>query len=69
LILGFHPALPFFTYGVPNRVGLNQYGAKGRADSGQDMETILRAYYNYDNLSGVDTNIKIRVDGHGEYSA
>ncbi len=65
---GFSPRFAFFTYGVPNRVGLNQYGAKGRADSGQDMETILRAYYNYDNLSGVDTNIKIRVDGHGEYS-
>lgn len=65
---GFSPRFAFFTFGVPNRVGLNQYGAKGRADSGQDMETILRAYYNYDSLSDVDTNTKIRVDGHGEYS-
>lgn len=63
---GFSPRFAFFTFGVPNRVGLNQYGAKGRADSGQDMETILRAYYNYDNLSDVDPNITIRVDGHSE---
>lgn len=65
---GFSPRIAFFTYGVPNRVGLNQYGAKGRADAGQSFEDILRAYYNYDSLQDMDTNIKIRVDGHGEYS-
>lgn len=65
---GFSPRLAFFTYGTPNRVGLNQYGAKGRAESGQNEETILRAYYNFDSLSDVDVNTKIRVDGHAEYS-
>jgi len=65
---GFSPRLAFFTYGVPNRVGLNQYGAKGRAEAGQDYEAILRAYYNFDSIQKADTNIKIRVDGHGEYS-
>lgn len=65
---GFSPSWAFFTYGVPNRVGLNQYGARGRADSGQNHETILRAYYNFDSLSDADTNIKIRVDGYGEHS-
>lgn len=64
---GFSPRMAFFTYGVPNRTGLNQYGAKGRADAGQDYETILRAYYNFDGLADWDTNIKIRVDGHSEY--
>ena len=41
---GFSPRIAFFTYGAPNRVGLNQYGAKGRADSGQNYEAILKAY-------------------------
>lgn len=65
---GFSPRLAFFTYGVPNRVGLNQYGAKGRAEAGQDYETILKAYYNYDGLQDADTNIRIRVDGHSDYA-
>ena len=42
---GFSPRLGFFTYGVPNRVGLNQYGAWGRAKAGQSTEDILAAYY------------------------
>jgi SpoIID/LytB domain protein len=65
---GFSPRIAFFTYGVPNRVGLNQWGAYGRAKQGQGYEQILRAYYNFDEIKGFDTNIKIRVDGHGEYS-
>lgn len=65
---GFSPRFAMFTYGVPNRVGLNQFGAKGRAESGQNYETILRAYYNFDELKKVDTNIQIRVDGHGSYN-
>jgi len=64
---GFSPRFAFFTYGVPNRVGLNQYGAKGRAESGQNFETILRAYYNFDEIKSVD-NVQINVDGHGSYS-
>jgi len=65
---GFSPKFGVFTYGVPNRVGLNQYGAKGRAESGQDFETILRSYYNFDSLQEFDSNIKINVEGYGEFS-
>ncbi|MBI1862586.1 SpoIID/LytB domain-containing protein [Candidatus Microgenomates bacterium] len=66
---GFSPKIGFFTYGVPNRVGLNQYGAKGRAAAGQNAETILNAYYgNFELKKDYDQNIKIKVDGNGEYS-
>ncbi len=34
---GFSPRFALFTYGVPNRIGLNQYGAKGRAEAGQSI--------------------------------
>lgn len=57
---GFSDGYGFFTYGVPNRVGLNQYGAKGRADAGQNSDTILHAYYNFDgyqNFSGITINV------------
>ena len=64
---GFGSRFAFFSFGVPNKVGLNQYGAKGRAESGQDYETILRAYYNFDEIKKADTNTQIRVDGHGTY--
>jgi peptidoglycan hydrolase-like amidase/peptidoglycan hydrolase CwlO-like protein len=63
---GFSGGFGFFTYGVPNRVGLNQYGSWGRAKAGQDYETILRAYYNFDSIS--DANAQIRVDGYSTYS-
>jgi len=65
---GFSSRFAFFSFGAPNKIGLNQYGAKGRAESGQNFETILRAYYNFDSFQDMDTNTKIRVDGHGEYS-
>jgi len=63
---GFGSAFGFFTYGVPNRVGLNQYGAFGRAKSGQDYNTILRAYYNFDGLESRDA--QINVEGYTSYS-
>lgn len=63
---GFGGGFGFFTYGVPNRVGLNQYGAWGRAKAGQDYETILRAYYSFDEISHADA--QIRVDGYDTYS-
>jgi len=59
---GFGTGFAFYTYGIPHRVGLNQYGAKGRADVGQNYEDILKAYYNYDSLQDMDA--RIRVDGH-----
>ncbi len=64
---GFSPRFGFFTYGVPNRVGLNQYGAKGRAEAGQNAEQILKAYYNADYTTGYNTSINIHVTGTNEY--
>jgi SpoIID/LytB domain protein len=64
---GFSPRFAFFTYGVPNRVGLNQYGAWGRAKAGKNEIDILQTYYNYDEIKKWDTNIEIRVDGVGNY--
>lgn len=57
----------FFSLGVPNRVGLNQYGAKGRAEAGQSHEDILKAYYDFSSLEKVDTSISIIVNGTNPY--
>jgi len=65
---GFSPRIGIFTYGVPNRVGLNQWGAYGRAKSGQGYDQILHAYYNFDGYQDFDNNIKINVDGYGSFS-
>lgn len=65
---GFSPRFGLFSFGVPNRVGLNQYGAKGRAEAGQSAETILSAYYQDYNLDkGYNTGINIHVTGTNEY--
>jgi peptidoglycan hydrolase-like amidase/peptidoglycan hydrolase CwlO-like protein len=63
---GFGTKFGFFSYGVPNRVGLNQYGAWGRAKANQGYEEILRAYYNFDSIEKRDATIN--VDGYGSYS-
>jgi peptidoglycan hydrolase CwlO-like protein len=42
---GFSPAFGGFSFGAPHRKGMSQYGAYGRAKSGQNFETILKAYY------------------------
>src|SRR3989344_8886594 len=39
---GFSGGFAFFTFGIPHRVGMNQYGALGRARSGQNYQDILR---------------------------
>ena len=57
----------FFTYGVPNRVGMNQFGAKGRAEAGQNAQTILSAYYSADYTTGYNQSINIHVVGTNEY--
>ncbi|MBP9814219.1 SpoIID/LytB domain-containing protein [Candidatus Woesebacteria bacterium] len=66
---GFSPAFAFFTYGIPHRVGMNQYGALGRAQAGQSAEDILRAYFdNIELKKDYNTGINIQVDGHGSYN-
>jgi len=42
---GFSPAFAVFSFGAPHFKGMSQYGAKGRAQSGQSYEQILKAYY------------------------
>lgn len=64
---GFSPRIAFFTFGVPNRVGLNQFGAKGRAEAGQNYTQILQSYYSADVTSGYNQGINIHVSGTNEY--
>lgn len=63
---GFSLKFAAFTYGVPNRVGMNQFGAYGRAKAGQNYEQILRSYYNFDSIE--TRNAQINVEGYGSYS-
>lgn len=63
---GFSPAFAFFTYGIPHRIGMNQYGAYGRAKDGQSYEDILRAYFDGINFEKKDPKMKIKVQGYGE---
>jgi len=67
---GFSPAFAAFSFGAPHYKGMSQYGAYGRAKSGQSAEEILKAYYG----SGIEikkdysTDITIQVDGYGGYN-
>lgn len=63
---GFRPAWAFFTFGIPHRVGMNQYGALGRAQAGQGYQDILRAYFDNISFERKDPNMKIKVQGYGE---
>lgn len=63
---GFRPAWAFFTFGIPHRVGMNQYGALGRAEAGQGYQDILRAYFDNISFERKDPNMKIKVQGYGE---
>ena len=64
---GFGNAFAFFSYGSVHRVGMNQYGAYGRAKAGQNYETILNTYYNNVKIECRDfQNGKVRVQGYGE---
>ncbi|MFH2061730.1 MAG: SpoIID/LytB domain-containing protein [Candidatus Beckwithbacteria bacterium] len=65
---GFGGALAFYTYGIPHRVGMNQYGAYGRAKAGQDYKEILNAYFDGISFEGGKQDIKIKIQGHGEKS-
>lgn len=63
---GFSPAFAGFSFGAPHRKGMSQYGAWGRAKSGQDAETILRAYYGGTEIKkDYSTSINISVRGYG----
>lgn len=64
---GFSPKLAFFSYGVPHRVGMSQYGAKGRAEAGKTYQEILSFYFPNTELSNVDTGTNIHVAGTNEY--
>lgn len=70
-IKGFRESAPsgsfaIFSFGAyTHRKGMSQYGARGRAQSGQDYKTILKAYYGKEPVSK-DTGGTIKVSGHGE---
>src|SRR3989344_2927551 len=50
--------------GYTHRKGMSQYGARGRAQSGQDYKAILKAYYGKEPVSK-DTGGEIKVSGVG----
>jgi SpoIID/LytB domain protein len=64
---GFSPAFAFYTYGIPHRVGINQYGAYGRANAGQSYTQILNAYYQGITIEN-RADINISVQGYGSMS-
>ena len=66
---GFSPAFAFFSYGSVHRVGMNQFGAYGRArNGGQKYDEILNAYYNNVKLEckTFQSNNNIKVQGFNE---
>lgn len=65
---GFSPAYAFASYGYPHRVGMNQYGAYGRASAGQSYTTILKAYYKGVAVGKYSVPSKINVVGYGSIS-
>jgi peptidoglycan hydrolase CwlO-like protein len=66
---GFSPAFAMFSFGAPHFKGMSQYGAYGRAKSGQSYETILRAYYgNGIEIKDHNPDAQIKVDGYGSFS-
>lgn len=64
---GFSPAFAMFSFGAyTHRNGLSQYGAKGRAESGQNAEAILSHYYPGASLNkSYSMPATISVDGYG----
>lgn len=70
-IKGFNESAPsgyfaaFSFGGYTHRKGMSQYGARGRAQSGQNVNQILNAYYGKEPVDK-DTGGTIKVAGHGE---
>ena len=64
---GFSPAFAAFSFGAPHFRGMSQYGAFGRAKSGQGAEDILKAYYGSgaEIKKDYDPNRQIGVAGYG----
>ncbi len=68
---GFSESAPAGSFGVfsfgayTHRKGMSQYGARGRAQSGQSFSTILKAYYGKEPTSK-DTGGNIKVAGYGD---
>ncbi len=63
----FSPAFAAFSYGAYSHYkGMSQYGAKGRADSGQSYKDILKFYYETGTTSTSTSNIC--VSGYGTMS-
>ncbi|OGG31194.1 hypothetical protein A3A63_04325 [Candidatus Gottesmanbacteria bacterium RIFCSPLOWO2_01_FULL_46_9] len=67
---GFSPAFAAFSFGAPHFKGMSQYGAFGRAKSGQNAEEILHAYYGggIEIKKDYSTSITIQVDGYGGFN-
>ncbi len=70
-IKGFRESAPsghfaVFSFGAyTHRKGMSQYGARGRAQNGQNFKQILKAYYGKEPVEK-DTSGSIRVSGNGE---
>lgn len=59
----FSPAYAVYSRGYPHRVGLNQYGAYGRAQAGQSAAEIIDAYYDGVKVEDYNCPEKIKVTG------
>ncbi len=70
-IAGFNQNAPggsfaVFSFGAyTHRKGMSQYGARGRAEAGQNFKDILKAYYGKEPVSK-DTGGSISVAGYGD---
>ena len=64
---GFSPAFAGFSFGAyTHRNGMSQYGAKGRADNGQNFRDILSKYFPGKQITdGYSEPGSITVDGYG----
>ncbi|GMR18912.1 MAG: hypothetical protein BMS9Abin34_034 [Patescibacteria group bacterium] len=63
---GLSPRLAVFSFGIPHRVGMSQYGAYGRALANQDYKQILKAYYSNVSIGSYSVPSKIKVQGYGD---
>lgn len=63
---GYSPAFAAFSFGAyTHRNGMSQYGAKGRANDGQDYKEILEFYYKTGVKEKDDFPDEISVEGYG----